>query len=147
MHCVMHLYANKIYAYDECHAMILVSWIETFIFIRGVIIQMKPMKQCNYFLTNKCHQWNAKITPSQLRMRIKDDIFCFTHLWWCHNGWASNILIVVTPVSTTQNVGCPSIMTPLKMGTTKNVISYSLNKYWSLHMLSVTSDGNCKEIW
>ena len=24
--------------------------------------------------------------------RIKDDIFCFAHLWWCHNGWASNIL-------------------------------------------------------
>ena len=26
------------------NAMILVSWIETFIFIRGVIIQIKPMK-------------------------------------------------------------------------------------------------------
>ena len=28
-------------------------------------------------------------------MRIKDDIFCLPHLWWCHNGWASNILIMV----------------------------------------------------
>ena len=28
-------------------------------------------------------------------MRIKDEIFCFTHLRWCHNGWASNILVVV----------------------------------------------------
>ena len=28
-------------------------------------------------------------------MRIKDEIFCFAHLRWCHNGWASNILIVV----------------------------------------------------
>ena len=41
---VMHLYANGIYAHDERHARILVSWIETSIFIRGVIIQMKPMK-------------------------------------------------------------------------------------------------------
>ena len=44
---MMHLFANRIYARDECHAMNLVSWIETFIFIRGVIIQMKPMKWCN----------------------------------------------------------------------------------------------------
>ena len=44
---VTHLYANRIYARDEHHAMNLVSWIETFIFIRGVIIQMKPMKWCN----------------------------------------------------------------------------------------------------
>ena len=28
-------------------------------------------------------------------MRIKDEIFCFAHLRWCHNGWACNILIVV----------------------------------------------------
>ena len=28
-------------------------------------------------------------------MRIKDESFCFAHLRWCHNGWASNILIVV----------------------------------------------------
>ena len=38
------LYANRIYAHDERHAMNLVSWIETFIFKRGVIIQMKPVK-------------------------------------------------------------------------------------------------------
>ena len=38
MYCVTHLYANKIYVRDERHAMILVSWIETFIFMRGVII-------------------------------------------------------------------------------------------------------------
>ena len=41
------LYANGIYARDECHSMIVVSWIETFIFMRGVIIQMMPMKWCN----------------------------------------------------------------------------------------------------
>ena len=28
-------------------------------------------------------------------MRIKDEIFCFAHLRWCHDGWESNILIVV----------------------------------------------------
>ena len=28
-------------------------------------------------------------------MRIKDEIVCFAHLRWCHNGRASNILIVV----------------------------------------------------
>ena len=41
---VMHLYANEIYACDKRHAMILVSWIKTFIFIRGAIIQMKSVK-------------------------------------------------------------------------------------------------------
>ena len=46
-YCVTHLYVNKIYARDERHAMILVSWIETFIFTRDVIIQMKPMKWCS----------------------------------------------------------------------------------------------------
>ena len=41
-----HLYANEIYGRDERHAMNLVSWIETFIVIRSVIIHMKPMKWC-----------------------------------------------------------------------------------------------------
>ena len=44
------------------------------------------------FLTNKSRRQNAKIT---LGMRIKDEIFSFAHLRGCHNGWASNILIVV----------------------------------------------------
>ena len=38
--------------------------------------------------------------------------------WW----------IPATPASTTQNIGCPSIMTPSKMGKTKNLIFYSLIK-------------------
>ena len=50
---VIHLYSNEIYARDERHAMNLGSWIETFIFIRGVIMQMKSMKWCILFLTNK----------------------------------------------------------------------------------------------
>ena len=32
--------------------------------------------------------------------------------------------------STTQNIGCPSIMTPSKMGKTKNLIFYSLSEYF-----------------
>ena len=36
--------------------------------------------------------------------------------WW----------IPATPASTTQNIGCPSIMTPSKMGKTNNLIFYSL---------------------
>ena len=44
---VQQLWEWSIHAHDECHAMILVSWIEAFIFRRGVIIQMKPMKWCN----------------------------------------------------------------------------------------------------
>ena len=53
-------------------------------------------------------------------MRIKDKIFfSFAHLRYCHNGWASNI--------STQNVACPSITTPSKMGKTK-VIFYSLSE-------------------
>ena len=27
----------------------------------------------------------------QYNQRIKDQIFCFAHLQWCHNGWASSI--------------------------------------------------------
>ena len=46
-YCVTHLYANEIYVPDERHAMILVSWIEIFIFIRGVIIEMMPVKWCD----------------------------------------------------------------------------------------------------
>ena len=41
---VTYLYANEIYARDERHMIIFVSRIETFIFIREVFIQMKPMK-------------------------------------------------------------------------------------------------------
>ena len=42
--------------------------------------------------------------------------------WW----------IPATPASTTQNIGCPSIMTPSKMGKTKYLIFYSLNE-WYFH--------------
>ena len=91
---VTHLYANGIYAHDECHAMNLVSWIETFIFIRGVVIQMKPMKWCNnifdkYIMPMKCKN-NTILTKNE----NKRWDFLFAHLRWCHNGWASNILIV-----------------------------------------------------
>ena len=45
--------------------------------------------------------------------------------WW----------ILVTPAFTTHNIGCPSIMTPSKMGKTKNPIFYSqlipITKVWS----------------
>ena len=46
-YCVTHLYANEICARDERHAIIFVSRIETFIFLRGIFIQKKPMKWCN----------------------------------------------------------------------------------------------------
>ena len=46
--------------------------------------------------------------------------------WW----------IPATPASTTQNIGCPSIMTPSKMGKTKNLIFYSLTlKEWNALLL------------
>ena len=41
------LYANGFYVRDERPAINLVSWIETFIVVRGIIIQMMPMKWCN----------------------------------------------------------------------------------------------------
>ena len=47
MYRVMHPYANEIYPSDKHYPMVLESWIETFIFVRGVIIQMKPMKWCH----------------------------------------------------------------------------------------------------
>ena len=69
-------------------------------------------------------------------MRIKDEIQFFVHLRWCHNGWASNFLIVVDAGVTTQNIGCPSIMTPSKMGKTKkNLIFYSLSKTHQIQTL------------
>ena len=113
------LYANWIYVRGERHTMILVSWIETFIFIRGVIIQMMPMKWCdNIFEFWQINHANKifKITQFYLSMRIKDEIFYFAHFWWCHNGWTS----------TTQNIAF--IMSPLKMGKTKYRIFYSLNQ-------------------
>ena len=51
---VTRLYANEIYACEESHAMILISWIETFVFVRDVIIQMMPKKWI--FLINKSHK-------------------------------------------------------------------------------------------
>ena len=36
--------------------------------------------------------------------------------------------IPATPASITQNIGCPSIMTPSKMGKMKNLIFYSPTK-------------------
>ena len=37
------------------------------------------------------------------------------------------VFVNTTPASTTQNIECPFIMTPSKMGKTKNVIFCSLN--------------------
>ena len=36
---------NRIYVHDKCHAVTLVSWIETFIFIRGVIGKVANSKR------------------------------------------------------------------------------------------------------
>ena len=42
---------------------------------------------------------------------------------WCHNGWASSGLMAVDTgyagIHHWQNIGCPSIMTPSKMGKKK----------------------------
>ena len=47
--------------------------------------------------------------------------------WW----------IPATPASTTQNIGCPSIMTPSKIGKTNNLIFYSLSDgYYHFRMLT-----------
>ena len=50
------LYDNGIYVHDERHPIILVSWIETFIFIKGEIIQITQVKLCYSILTNKSHR-------------------------------------------------------------------------------------------
>ena len=57
------------------------------------------------------------INQHALIKRIKDEIFCFVHLRWCHNGWTSNILS--GGCTTIKILGFPSIMTPSKMGKTK----------------------------
>ena len=80
-------------------------------------------------------------------MRIKDEIFCFAHLRWCHDGWASNILIVVDTGYAGihhSNIGCPSIMTPSKMGKTKNLIFYSLNVFCFLCTSNLLVTIRCK---
>ena len=62
---------------------------------------------------------------------MKEVIFHFAHLQWCHNEWAFNILIVVDngSASTTQSIGCPSNafnMAPSKMGKTTSRTFYYL---------------------
>ena len=52
-----------------------------------------------------------------MRMRMKDALPIFDGVQWASNFW-----IVATLAPTTQNIGCPSITTPLKMGKTKNLI-------------------------
>ena len=41
---------------------------------------------------NKKSYWFGPKRCQSITYRIKDEIFCFAHLRWCHNGWASNIL-------------------------------------------------------
>ena len=45
--------------------------------------------------------------------------------------------------STTQNIGCPSTMTPSKMGKTKYLIFYSLIKAKTRHLKWVETSKNC----
>ena len=75
---------------------------------------------------------------SNYRMRINNVMFCFAHLQSCHNGWASNMLIMVDTYPSIIPIHplCPSIMTRLKMGKTKHPIVYSLNQVKNI-MLSV----------
>ena len=63
-------------------------------------------------------------------MRIKDEIVCFAHLRWCHNGWASNILIVVD--TGYAGIHHSKYWTPIHYdtiedGQNKNLIFYSLS--------------------
>ena len=58
--------------------------------------------------------------------------FCFAHLRWCHNGWASNILIVVDTGYT--GIHHSKYWMPIHYDTIedglnkkKNLIFYSLN--------------------
>ena len=48
-----------------------------------------------------------------------------------------NFGIPAMPASTTQNIGYPSIMTPSKMGKTKNLIFYSLNDMFLIWLETV----------
>ena len=64
-------------------------------------------------------------------MRIKDEIVCFAHLRWCHNGWASNILIVVD--TGYAGIHHSKYWTPIHYDTiedwqNKNLIFYSLTE-------------------
>ena len=53
--------------------------------------------------------------------------------WW----------IPATPASTSQNIGCPSIMTPSKMDKTKNLIFYSLNLSQESVILKWYTNNDC----
>ena len=93
---VTHLYANEIYTRHERHAMILVSWIETFIFIRGVIIQMKSMKWYNNIFFDK---W---IPPVKYNSNSQAKIV--------HGSWAC-----ICPCSCSKHNRF-SLATPMKFG-------------------------------
>ena len=68
---------RKIYANDEYHVIILVSWIETFIFIRVQLFnEANETMYCHSIYDKQIPPlWNANITWSLLRMRIKDGTF------------------------------------------------------------------------
>ena len=50
-----------------------------------------------------------------------------THLTFQFFSQVLPTFLIITPASAIQNIGCSSIMTPLKMGKRKNLIFYSLN--------------------
>ena len=77
---------------------------------------VSPSSQCNVDSSHVV-RWPCPKNENKIC-----DFFCFAHLRWCHDKWAFTTL-----ASTTQNIECPSIMTPSKMGKTKNLIFYSLN--------------------
>ena len=58
-------------------------------------------------------------------MRIKNEIFCFAHFRWCHNGWASNILIVVDAGVDHSKYWMPIHNDTIEDGQNKNLIFYS----------------------
>ena len=60
-------------------------------------------------------------------MRVKDEIFCFAHLRWFHNGWASNISIMVEAGIHHSKYWMPIHYGTIKDGQTNNLIFYSLS--------------------
>ena len=98
---------------DERHALIFVSLIENSYFddfddvIIFFLITSKKLQQNNTII-NKNENKRCVFPASS-----PDDVIINGHpiflSWW----------IPATPASTTQNIGCPSIMTPSKIGKTK----------------------------
>ena len=82
---VTHLYVNEIYAGDGRHAKILVSWIETYIFIMGVIIHarlfgaLRENVLYSHEITYTGHYEKSLLRDNDSRCNLQQALYVYVH--------------------------------------------------------------------